>query len=229
MIKQCFRNSHLFILFGFTAFLAFSGCATIFTDGEDEITFNSNVDKTKVFFDNSLMGETPLILSVDRQLHRIKVRFSKDGYEDQEMLLAHKLNMNAGMILDITGTFTFLTPGAVDALSGNLIRYSPTKYQIEMVPEKSGNLDLFRQRVASKRFAASNFPGIQRDLVTGEGEFLEGLTNSFQITTAHKDAFNTILQTNLETLITTDNGIEFWNHLNRLIKEDPTLIRYHLG
>jgi len=229
IIKQFHRNTNLLILFGLTAILAFSGCATIFSDGEDEITFNSNAPKTKVFFDNSLVGETPLTLSVDRQLHRIKVRFSKEGYKDQEALLAHKLNMNAGMILDITGTFTFLTPGIVDALSGNLIKYSPTKYQIEMVPEKSSNLNLFYLRVASKRFAAHNFSDILRDLVTGEGEFLEGLKNSFQIPTTHKDAFETIVQKNLDTLITTDNGIEFWNSLNRLVKEDSILNRYHLG
>jgi hypothetical protein len=187
------------------------------------------VTKTKVFFDNSLIGETPLTLSVDRQLHRIKVRFSKEGYKSQEMLLAHKLNMNAAMILDITGTFTFLTPGAVDALSGNMIKYSPTKYQIEMEPEKSGDLKLFRQRVASMRFAAHNFTGIQRDLVTGEGEFLDGLKTSFQIPQAHKQAFEKILQANLDTLITTDNGLEFWNHLNQLVKDHPQLKNYHLG
>jgi hypothetical protein len=229
VLKKFFTNTKLFILFSLTAFLALGGCATIFSDGEDEITFNSNVDKTKVFFDNSLVGETPLTLSVDRQLHRIKVRFSKEGYKDQEMLLAHKLNMNAGMILDITGTFTFLTPGAVDALSGNLIKYSPTKYQIEMVPEKSGNLDLYRQRVASKQFAAHNFSDIQRDMVTGKGEFLEGLKNSFNIPTAHEDAFENILQTNLDMLITSDNGLALWNHLNQLVKDDPVLVTYHLG
>lgn len=229
MLKKFFTNTHLIILFGLTALLALGGCATIFSDGEDEITFNSNAPKTKVFFDNSLMGETPLTLSVDRQLHRIKVRLSKEGYKDQEMLLAHKLNLNAAMILDITGTVTFLTPGAVDALSGNMIKYSPTEYHIEMVPEKTGNLDLFHKRVASKRFAAHNFSDIQRDLVTGEGEYLDGLKSSFQIPRAHKDVFDKVLQENLDALVTTSNGLEFWDHLNRLVKDNPILATYHLG
>jgi hypothetical protein len=229
MLKRFFVRTHLFILFGLTAFLALGGCATIFSDGEDEITFNSNVDKTKVFFDNSLVGETPFTLSVDRQLHRIKVRFSKEGYQDQEMLLAHKFNMNAGMVLDLTGTLTFLTPGAVDALSGNLIKYSPTNYHIEMVPEKVGDLKRFRQRVASMQFSAHNFADIQRDLVTGEGEFLNTLQSSFQIPQTHKKVFNEVLTKNLDVLINTGNGLEFWNRLNKLVKEDPTLTSYYFS
>ena len=107
--------------------------------------------------------------------------------------------------------------------------HSPTSYQIEMVPEKTGNLNLFRQRVASKRFAAHNFAGIQRDMVTGEGEFLEGLKASFKIPPAHQETFEEILQANLDTLVTTDNGLELWNHLNRLVKEHPKLTNYYLG
>jgi hypothetical protein len=229
MTNRYLTKTHLIALIGLIIFLALGGCATIFSDGEDEITFNSNVDKTKVFFDNSLVGETPFTLSVDRQLHRIKVRFSKEGYQDQEMLLAHKFNINAGMVLDLTGTLTFLTPGAVDALSGNLIKYSPTNYHIEMVPEKTGDLKRFRQRVASMQFSAHNFPDIQRDLVTGEGEFLNTLQSSFQIPQTHKKAFHEVLTKNLDALIATNNGLEFWNRLNRLIKDDAGLAAYHLG
>lgn len=229
MLKKFATNTNFYLLFGLTAFLAFGGCATIFSDGVDEITFNSNVDKTKVFFDNSLVGETPLTLSVDRQLHRIKVRFSKEGYQSQEMLLAHKLNLNTGMILDLTGTLTTLTPGAIDALSGNLIKYSPTDYQIEMMPEKSGNLDLFHRRVASKRFAAHNFSDIQRDLVVGEGEYLEALADSFYIQLAHHDAFQGMLQAYLDDLVTAEHGLIFWDRLNQRVKDHPQLKHYHLG
>ena len=45
--------------------LALNGCATIFPDGEDVVTFNSNVDQTNVFLDGSKMGVTPLTGSKD--------------------------------------------------------------------------------------------------------------------------------------------------------------------
>ena len=229
MLNKFFTNTNLFILFGLIALMALGGCATIFSDGEDEITFNSNVDKTKVYLDGIKLGETPLTLSIDRKTANRKLKFTKTGYQDQEMELLHDFNMNSGMVLDITGTATFLTPMVVDALSGNLIRYSPTEYHIEMEPEKTGEHNLFRQRVASMRFAAHNFPDIQRDLVTGEGEFLDGLKASFQIPPAHQEAFGEVLLANLDVLITADNGLEFWNHLNQLVKDDHRLKNYHLG
>lgn len=229
MLTKFFTNTRLFILFSLTAILTLGGCATIFSDGEDVVTFNSNVDKTKVFLDGSKIGETPLTLPIERRLNNRKLKFTKEGYQTQEMPLAHKFNMNFGMLLDLTGTALTLTPMGVDALSGNLIKYAPTEYHIEMEPEKTGDHKLFRQRVASMRFAAYNFSDIQRDLVTGKGEFLEGLKASFQIPQAHKEAFEKILQANLDALITTDNGLELWNHLNQLVKEHPILTSYHLG
>ena len=229
MLKRFFTKTNLLILFGLTACLALACCATIFSDGQDTVTFNSNVAKTKVFLDGSKIGETPLTLAIERRLQNRTLKFTKEGYQTQEMMLAKTFNNSTAMILDITGTATTLTPMAVDALSGNMIIYSPTEYHIEMEPEKTGDHNLFRKRVVSKRFAAHNFPDIQRDLVSGEGEFLEGLKASFHIPPAHKEAFEQVLQANLEVLVTADNGLEFWNHLNRLVNDDPVLAVYYLG
>ncbi len=229
MLKKLFMKTHLCVLFGLTAFLALSGCATIFSDGEDEITFNSNVAGTRVYLDGIKLGETPLTIDIDRKTANRKLKFTKAGYQDQEMELLHDFNMNFGMILDLTGTALTLTPMGVNALSGNIIKYTPTEYHIEMEPVKTGNHKLFRQRVASMRFSAYNFADIQKDLVTGEGEFLDGLRTSFQIPPERKDSFKEVLQANLESLITAGNGLEFWNRLNQLFKHDSILNFYHFG
>jgi len=226
---QFFAKTHLWFVFVLTAFLALGGCATIFTDGEDEITFNSNVDKTNVYLDGIKLGQTPLTIDIDRKTANRMLKFTKPGYQTQEQELLHDFNMNFGMVLDLTGTALTLTPMGINALSGNLIKYTPTEYHIEMEPEKTGDHKLFRQRVASMRFAAHNFSDIQQDLVSGEGEFLEGLKASFQIPQAHHHAFENILQKNTERLVTADNGLELWNQLNRLIKKSPQLKSYHLG
>ena len=229
MLKRLFTNTHHFILFCLIALLALGGCATIFSDGEDVVTFNSNAHKTKVFLNGKKIGETPLTISLDRMIQNQTLKFTKEGYQTQEMLLAKTFNDSTAMVLDITGTATFLTPMAVDAISGDMIRYSPTDYHIEMIPEKTGDLKLFRQRVTSMRFAAYNFPGIQKDLIIGEGEYLDSLQTSFRVPQVHKEAFEEALQTNLHMLISSDNGLAFWNHLNQLIKNDPILNKYHLG
>ena len=229
MLKKIVHENTSFHLILLIVLLALGGCASIFTDGEDVVTFNSSVDKTKVFLDGNKIGETPLTVTLDRRLQNRTLKFAKEGYQTQEMLLAKTFNMNFGMILDLTGTATTLTPMGINALSGNMIRYSPTDYHIEMFPEKTGDHRLFRRRVASMRFAAYNFPDIQKNLVSGEGEFLEGLQASFHIPPAHWEAFEGVLHTNLDKLITADNGLAFWNHLNQLISGDPVLNKYHLS
>jgi len=229
MVKKIFANTNVFVLFGLVLFLALNGCATIFTDGEDEITFNSNVPGTKVYLDGIKLGETPLTIDIDRKTANRMLKFVKEGYQTQEQELLHDFNMNFGMVLDLTGTALTLTPMGINALSGNLIKHTPTEYHIEMKPVKTGNHKLFRQRVASMRFAAHNYPDIQKDLVTGEGEYLDGLRASFHVSEAHVEAFDQVLQANLDTLVTADNGLEFWNQLNQLVKEDPVLADYHLG
>ena len=229
MFKRCLTNICLLLSFGLVAMLSQGGCATIFSDGKDVITFNSNVDTTKVFLDNSFVGVTPLTLPVDRKLQRTKVRFSKEGYQTQEMSLSHKFNMSTAAVLDVTGSATTMTPGAVDALSGNLIKYSPTEYHIEMVPDRSGSRDLFHKRLASKRFAAHSFQDIRRDLLTGNGMFLDTLQVMFRVPPAHNRMFEEILQANLDALVIADNGLEFWNRLNKLLKVHPKLAHYDLG
>ncbi len=172
---------------------------------------------------------TPLTLSLDRQIENRPLKFTKVGYQTQEMMLGKTFNMNFGMLLDLTGTATTLTPMGVNALTGNMIRYTPTDYHIEMEPEKTGDRRLFRQRVASMRFAAYNFPDIQKDLVTGKGEYMDGLNASFQVLPVYQEIFNEVLQANIQTLITADNGLEFWNRLNRLVGEHSILKSYRLG
>ena len=229
MSKRFFTKIHAGFVFVLILFLAASGCATIFSDGEDEITFSSNVDKTNVYLDGIKLGQTPLTIDIDRKTANRMLKFTKPGYQTQEQELLHDFNMNFGMILDLTGTALTLTPMGINALSGNIIQYTPTEYHIEMEPEKSSDHRLFRQRVASMRFAAHNFADLQRDLATGEGEYLEALQTSFQINPAHQNVFSKMLKNNIEKLITADNGLVFWYQVNRLVKDHHVLAVYNLG
>lgn len=210
------------------AFFLF-GCATLMSDGKDEVTFNSNMSPVKVFIDGSLVGETPLKIPIKRKLQKRKLRFVKTGYETQEFDLAHEFNNNTLVILDITGTATTLTPGAVDAISGNLIRYSPTEYQIELLLEKTGDRRIFRKRVDSKRFTAANFRDIQKDIAVGEGEFLEAFADSFQIESIHRADFNRLVETHQLEFLASRNGLVLWRTINHKVGKHPVLKEYKMN
>ncbi len=206
----------------------FTGCATIFSDGKDDVTIKSNVPGVKVFMDGNLRGETPLNLSVKRKLQKYKMKFVKEGYETQEFELAHEFNFNTGMVLDLTGTAISLTPGAVDALSGNLIRYSPTEYQIEMMPIKASELE-FKKVLKSKNFAAFNFKFLVRDIVAGKGEYLDSLIYSFNIPKYKKNSIEKLIHQNKENLLLSENGIVLWDKINTLLENDNNLNISHLN
>ncbi len=206
----------------------FTGCATIFSDGKDDVTINSNVPGVKVFMDGNLKGETPLTLSVKRKLQKYKMKFVKEGYETQEFELAHEFNLNTGMILDLTGTAISLTPGAVDALSGNLIKYSPTEYQIEMMPIKASGLD-FNKTLKSKKFAAFNYDFLVRDILLGKGEYLDSLIYSFNIPQKKKVNIEKLIQQNQENLLLSENGLILWDKINSLLASDHNLKMYQLS
>ncbi len=200
-----------------------SGCATIFSEGKDTITFNANVDAVRVFVDGSFVGETPLTRDFNRKLGEYHLKFVKEGYETQEFNLAHEFNNNAGMWLDITGTATTLTPMGVNALSGNLIKFTPNDYQIEMLPEKTTDTESIRKRVDSRRYAALNFDSLVVAVASGKGEHLEALAASFYIPGERFDDFKNLIRNNREDLLASRHGLELWETLHSRIQADPKL------
>ncbi len=203
--------------------IGLSGCATIFSEGKDTITFNANVNPVRVFVDGSFVGETPLTRDFNRKLGEYHLKFVKQGYETQEFNLAHEFNNNAGMWLDITGTATTLTPMGVNALSGNLIKFTPNDYQIEMLPEKKADETTIRKRLASRRFAAFNFDTLRAQVAAGKGEHLEALADSFAIHGNHRKDFQNLIREHREELLTSRHGLELWNALDRHIHAHPKL------
>jgi len=207
-----------------------AGCATLFTDSEDEISFRSNVDPVKIIIDGNFVGETPITIPVDRKLQKYKVKFSKEGYDTQEIELAHKFNSNAWVIIDITASVTtFYTPMGIDALSGALIQYTPKSYQIEMMPTKTGDAGKFHQRIISKQFAASNYDNLRRDLVFGKGEYLGGLQKTFMVPPQHSTPFEELLLQNKSELLKADDGLELWDRINEMMGDHPSLKFYQMG
>ena len=218
-----------FMCFALIIGLFSTGCATLMSDGVDGVSFQANVPDVKLSVDGNMIGKLPLKHVFDRKPQSYKLKFYKEGYETQEIPLAHEFNYNTGMLLDITGTFTFLTPGAVDALTGNLIRYTPTDYQIEMIPIKSSKTEWYQKRVRSKQFMASNFENVRREIAKGEGEYYDSLAGSFFLPAKHWKEFQAMLEIHQEELVVSENSRILWDRVNDLIKNNPALESYSLG
>jgi hypothetical protein len=100
-----------------------SGCATIFTGSNDNITFKSVPEGAKVEINGNSVGRTPVTVPVKRALTPPQVMLKLDGYDQRSILLQN--GFNGISILNI-----FFWPGfIVDAATGTLMKYDVVTYE----------------------------------------------------------------------------------------------------
>lgn len=89
-------------------------CATLFKGGLNEVNFNSDPQRAKVYCNGGFIGETPLAIKLDsNKSYMIEIR--KEGYRTHTQNITN--HIGAGwIILDILGG---LIPVIVDAATGD--------------------------------------------------------------------------------------------------------------
>lgn len=109
------------------ALLVLSGCATLFSGTDDDITFDSEPQGAKVLIDGIVVGTTPTTVVVDRPgLEETDVTVQLEGYESRRFELDKEFNNTS--ILNI-----FFWPGfVIDALTGALFKYDQKSYTVDL-------------------------------------------------------------------------------------------------
>ncbi len=153
------------------ALAVLDGCATIFTGTTDTLSFASNVPGVRLTIDGQYMGELPLTLPMSRNFmggRQFIATFERAGYVTQEFRLNREFNTVA--ILDVT---SIPTSAGVDALTGSLLKFSPTEYHVQMLREgASAGATAFRRSTDLYRYALTNYRSLQKDVARGGGEYL---------------------------------------------------------
>jgi len=110
--------------------LVLSGCATIFSNSSDPVSFNSVPEGAKVQINGMNVGRTPVTVPVKRSISPPQVQLKLDGYEPQYIMLQ---NSFAGVgFLNI-----LFWPGfIIDAATGTMMKYEPLSYEIELEEKK---------------------------------------------------------------------------------------------
>jgi len=107
-----FRSATVLIIMSTVAVLA-SGCATMFTDSKEDVSFNSDPAGADVQINGESKGETPTTVELDAN-STYDVKISKEGYEPGTATLDHQI----GVIWVVLDVAAFGFPMAVDALTG---------------------------------------------------------------------------------------------------------------
>lgn len=171
---------------------ATTGCATLFSDGEQLIKVTSNVDGANVLLDGEPVGHTPLQFELDRDTFaHHELTLTADGYESETINV--KKNLNTTALFNCTSVFSWST----DALSGNMMEYSPGAYYVELHRE-SGRAPLEQRQLAY--FVIMNHEQFLIDVSRREGEYLSTVARLAGVSATDFPAFADGLARRLPTM-----------------------------
>lgn len=150
------------------AVMSLSGCATLFSESTQQLSFTSSPGGAEVLMDGQPIGVTPLTAVVDRDAFKRRiVTMRMPGYQAVQFVMTKSLNPVA--ILNLSSLLSWAT----DAASGSMIEYSPGSYYVELIPHgaAAGAHERARERQAL-RFVLVNHRRLLADIARGDGEHL---------------------------------------------------------
>jgi hypothetical protein len=112
-----------------TTALISSGCATIFSAGPDQVPINTNPQGATVFVDNVPVGQTPLLVSLDRTRNSGVLRIELPGYAPVMIMRSKSINgwFWVNLCVGILGI-------VIDLATGNYQGFDDTPIAIGLTP-----------------------------------------------------------------------------------------------
>ena len=165
-----------------------SACGTLFSGGNQDISFDSNVKDVKVYVDGMEICKTPCVFPLERKSSTVVVVAKKAGYEDKQMVL--RSNLNKVAVLNLTFWPSWLT----DVATGGMWQYSRDGVYIDMERSnlKHSELQKVKQDVAIRRFALFGYSELKIEAASQQekGEYITAL--SFLSGVDAKDLIQTV-------------------------------------
>jgi hypothetical protein len=106
-----------------------SGCATIFSAGPDQVPINTNPQGATVFVDNVPVGQTPLLVSLDRTRNTGVLRIELPGFAPVIITRSKSINgwFWANLCVGIVGI-------VIDLATGNVQGFDDAPIAIGLTP-----------------------------------------------------------------------------------------------
>jgi len=197
-------------------FVLLSGCASMYAPGNDTISINSIPEGAKVFDGANLLGTTPMTSVFKRDTFQKKnLTLRKAGYKNQELQLGTTLEKEALWNFAFITTTSGVTSWGVDAVNGNMVKYHPDSYLIDLEKEGAPAVRKDQTRLQRLRFVAVNKDLLQRDIAAGDGEYLRAYfeIRSNEMAAADYQAFLGGVSRNAQHLLSLGDPAEFYTSL----------------
>ncbi len=186
-----------------------SGCASIVTGTDQQLTFNSEPDEATVTVSGRVLGKTPLTVQVDKGTNQA-FTFEKEGYKTHTAQLSTTTNpWFFGNIL--LGGFLGST---TDGVSGAIYEFSPDQYFVTLSPDTPTGISTSKPRRIKEIIIA--FSGeIRGQLASGGGEQVDTILGLIGVESVEKEttirALNQLALNNDNDLELAETIIKFYN------------------
>ena len=198
-----------------------TGCATLFSGSNDQVSFTSDPPNIKVYKDTRLIGSTPLTITVKRvgmASGKLKsFKFVKQGYKSQEFTLSTEFN-NVALLNNIT-VVSWLT----DFFTGSVTQYSPNEYHVILESELESNAADFAKRNMAQQYILLYFYDLVDNAYNESGIHIDNLIKILKIKNEKRDEFLSLLKSNIKPTITPP---EFIVDLDAALKKSFDLNKY---
>lgn len=127
-----------FILIAVFAVVLFTSCSTIMTGTSENVTFNANVEKAKVYVDGIYRGDTPLILDLESK-KSYTIQIEAEGYNSYTTMINKKTSgwvLGNVIIGGVVGIVVDVVTGGIYVLDENEINGNLSIKQVSYLEKK---------------------------------------------------------------------------------------------
>jgi hypothetical protein len=125
--------------------LTLAGCATIISGTSQPFNVDANVDGAEVYFNETLLGTTPLATTIKRSKEDGVLRVEAEGYRPYRQVVARKINGMFWANLFSGGTFGSST----DYSTGAMYEYEPRTFMVSLQPEEQSDAERAAESIST--------------------------------------------------------------------------------
>ena len=197
----------------------------MYAPDSDTITIVTNPDGADAYSGANLLGKTPLTHAFKREtFERKTLTIRKEGYKNQEILIEKTLETKALYNLAFVTTTMGVTSWGIDAANGNMVKYSPDSYLVDLVKVETTSMKSGHDGFPCLRFVVLNQAALMKDISLGDGEYIRAYYE-IRMPNAGVAAYRKFLdQIALHSLLLLSTGepLEFYRGLESIEIESHT-------
>ena len=194
-----------------------TGCASMFSEATDPMTFDSSPPGASVTINGKYVGKTPLQTRLEKKSDNVTATFRLDGYIPQTLSLSRSISGAAWFNLGFITTTSGAPSWGLDALNGKLMSYDPRSYVVQLEAINAKHTDASAPS-NTLEFVLTNYQPLRLELAQKKGEYFTSLCALYELNGSACDALYSRLRARSDELIHQPNSLAWYRAVYKSIE-----------